>query len=247
MYIGSWKLGDTVTFVCNGHLGTTGAASDADSVPTYRVYEDITAGPLLTGSMALLDGSNTTGLYAGQAVASVGNGFEQGKTYTVYIEAVIGGITATISRQFQIGASVSLVWILGTLLTETAGQIAAGFKKLLDVAVPVFTLGSVNQTGDNFPKTTNLPAAPAAGGSAMTLTSGERNSTADAIAVRADTVETGYSFQAAFRLMLASLAGKVSGAGTSNVLMRDVNDTKNRINATVTAEGNRTVVTKDVS
>jgi hypothetical protein len=45
---------------------------------------------------------------------------------------------------------VSLKAILGTTLTETAGQIAAGFKKLLDVAAPVFTLTSVNQTGDGF-------------------------------------------------------------------------------------------------
>lgn len=46
--------------------------------------------------------------------------------------------------------SVNLVSILGTTLTETAGQIAAGFKKVFDVAAPVFTAASVNQTGDNF-------------------------------------------------------------------------------------------------
>lgn len=40
--------------------------------------------------------------------------------------------------------------ILGTVLTETAGQIAAGVKKLFDVAAPVFTLTSVNQTGDAY-------------------------------------------------------------------------------------------------
>lgn len=46
--------------------------------------------------------------------------------------------------------SVNLKSILGTVLTETAGQIAAGFKKVFDVAAPVFTAASVNQTGDNF-------------------------------------------------------------------------------------------------
>lgn len=46
--------------------------------------------------------------------------------------------------------STNLVAILGTTLTETAGQIAAGFKKLFDVASPVFTLLSVNQTGDSY-------------------------------------------------------------------------------------------------
>lgn len=44
----------------------------------------------------------------------------------------------------------NLAQILGTALTETAGQIAAGFKKLFDVASPVFTLLSVNQTGDSY-------------------------------------------------------------------------------------------------
>ena len=45
---------------------------------------------------------------------------------------------------------VDLVKILGTALTETAGQIAAAFKKLFDVASPVLTAQSVNQTGDSY-------------------------------------------------------------------------------------------------
>jgi hypothetical protein len=44
----------------------------------------------------------------------------------------------------------NLVQILGTVLTETAGQIAAAFKKLFDVSGPVLTAQSVNQTGDSF-------------------------------------------------------------------------------------------------
>lgn len=40
--------------------------------------------------------------------------------------------------------------ILGTALTETAGQIAGAFKKVFDVAAPVFTALSVNQTGDSY-------------------------------------------------------------------------------------------------
>lgn len=43
----------------------------------------------------------------------------------------------------------NLVQILATALTETVGgYLAAAFKKLLDVATPVFTAASVNQTGD---------------------------------------------------------------------------------------------------
>lgn len=115
MYVGSWQLGALVTFVCNTHDPSTGAATDADSVPTYRVYEDETGTPLLTGSMALLDGSNTAGFYSEQITASSGNGFEGGKSYSVYISATVGGITATISRYFQIGAGVDVQYWRGSI------------------------------------------------------------------------------------------------------------------------------------
>lgn len=45
---------------------------------------------------------------------------------------------------------IDLKYILGTVLTETAGQIAAAFKKMFDVSSPVLTSQSVNQTGDAF-------------------------------------------------------------------------------------------------
>jgi len=45
----------------------------------------------------------------------------------------------------------NLIQILGTALTETVGgYLAAAFKKLFDVATPVFTAASVNQTGDSY-------------------------------------------------------------------------------------------------
>lgn len=46
---------------------------------------------------------------------------------------------------------VDLLQILGTSLTETAsGYLTAAFKKLFDVASPVFTAATVNQTGDAY-------------------------------------------------------------------------------------------------
>lgn len=73
------------------------------------------------------------------------------------------------------------------------------------------------------------------------------NENADALLDRANGVETGYTLRQALRLVLSALAGKVSGAGTTNVVIRDVTDSKNRISAVVDADGNRTSVTKDVS
>lgn len=60
-------------------------------------------------------------------------------------------------------------------------------------------------------------------------------------------IETGYSLRESLRLILASLAGKLSGAPGTTITIRDVNDTIDRIVATVDASGNRTDVTKDVS
>lgn len=60
-------------------------------------------------------------------------------TYTIYLPE---------GRQV---VQSSLLAMLGTTLTETsAGYLAAAFKKLFDVAAPVLTTASVNQTGDSY-------------------------------------------------------------------------------------------------
>lgn len=63
----------------------------------------------------------------------------------------------------------------------------------------------------------------------------------------ADGVETGITERQALRLILAALAGKVSGAGTTTITFRNVGDTKTRITATVDANGDRTAVTTDAT
>jgi len=58
-------------------------------------------------------------------------------------------------------------------------------------------------------------------------------------------VETGLTQRQAMRLVSAALAGKVSGAATTEISIRDVNDTKDRIVAEVDSDGNRIVVVLD--
>lgn len=60
-------------------------------------------------------------------------------------------------------------------------------------------------------------------------------------------IESGYSLREALRLILSSVAGKLSGAGTATITIRNVPDDKDRIVATVDSNGNRTSVTYDVS
>jgi len=111
-------------------------------------------------------------------------------------------------------------------------------------------------------KTDNLPASPAATGDAMTLTSdydpaktaaqagddmGVTDAGADAILDRTDGVETGVTLRQAQRATLAVVAGKSNGVTTTTAHFRDTNDTKNRITATLDANGNRTAVTTDLN
>jgi len=96
------ELGNTLTFSITTHDPDTGVLTDADSAPSYRIYEDETAVAILTGTMAKLDDSNTTGLYSELISCSVANGFELNKTYTVYIEATVGGDTGGIPYSFTV-------------------------------------------------------------------------------------------------------------------------------------------------
>ncbi|MDB5312645.1 MAG: hypothetical protein JWO38_6847 [Gemmataceae bacterium] len=64
-------------------------------------------------------------------------------------------------------------------------------------------------------KTTNLPASPAAIGSAMTLTTGERDAIANDLLDIANGVEAGKTVRQALRIIAAALAGKRSNAGTA--------------------------------
>lgn len=70
---------------------------------------------------------------------------------------------------------------------------------------------------------------------------------ADALLDRTAGVETGYTVRQALRIILSALAGKLQGAGTTTVQIRDVNDSKDRISATVDSSGNRSAVTLDAS
>jgi hypothetical protein len=92
-------------------------------------------------------------------------------------------------------------------------------------------------------KTDNLPSQPAAVGSAMTLTSGERNSVATALLDLTNGVETGITVRQALRFTGASAAGKISGANTSTVTVLGLDGATTRLVVTTDANGNRSAIT----
>ena len=102
------KLGEIVHFDIVVQDPTTGARTNADSLPTWKVYEEDYDTPMLSDSFALRAG--TTGNYRAMFLATSDNtsaygwdgvsdyygygyGFEEGKFYNIIAEATVGGIT----------------------------------------------------------------------------------------------------------------------------------------------------------
>jgi hypothetical protein len=116
-------IGNTLTFSICTHDPDTGQLADADTLPAYRVYEDETATPILTGTMAKLDDANTLGFYTERITCSAANGFENGKMYTIYIEATVDSTTGGIAYGF---AAETATWSAAErTLTQSAAQVAA--------------------------------------------------------------------------------------------------------------------------
>lgn len=170
-------IGDNLIFSICTHDPDTGVLTDADASPSYRVYEDETSTPILTGNMAKLDDLNTTGFYSELIACTVANGFENGKTYTIYIEATVDSDT---------------------------GGICYGFKAITKNDISVSDI-------------------------IASITDGS------------------YDLQEMLRLIFAACCCKSSGGGTNTLKFRDSGDTKNRISATVDADGNRTSITLDAT
>jgi hypothetical protein len=156
-----------------------------------------------------------TGNYRVTIPATGANGFEVGKSYNVVVSAVAGGIT--------VKAVIGSFSIDGKRLSDL-NDITAPDLSNLDAAVSTRAPEALGNLAAVKAKTDNLPTTPAS---------------LDEILEGTTTVEQ------AIRLLLASLVGKSSGIGTTTVTVRDINDTKDRIIATVDATGNRIAVTRD--
>lgn len=135
----SWHIDDLLTFYLNTQRFDTGNATDADAAPSYRVYEDETGTAILTGTMALLDSSNTAGFYSEQITLSAANGFEVGKCYAIYIAATVNSVAGAMHHTFTIAPDV-----VDANLTQIDGNATSGNNATLNLK----QLNVVNSAGD---------------------------------------------------------------------------------------------------
>jgi len=126
-----YKLNDYWEFTFPTQTPATGAATDADALPTYRVYEENNDTAVATGDAVKRDDTNTTGYYAVRGQVTALAGYEVEKSYEVRVAAIMGGVTgsAVVGRFKVVAADVARddVWTdalattIGTMATCLAG------------------------------------------------------------------------------------------------------------------------------
>lgn len=84
------SLDDVIHFDVITSNPTTGAAVDADSTPTFAIYEEATDTAIVTGDFTKR--TSLTGNYRGTVTLSAANGFEVGKWYNVIASATVGAV-----------------------------------------------------------------------------------------------------------------------------------------------------------
>ncbi len=98
----------------------TGSPVDADSLPTYAIYEDGTNTAILTGNYAKLDDSGTTGFYQVEIACSVANGFERFKTYHVKSAGAVSTVAIATTDSFMVFGSSDVFTSSSGALTTTS-------------------------------------------------------------------------------------------------------------------------------
>jgi hypothetical protein len=234
-------IDEVATFDVLTHDPDTMAIHDADSAPVYDVFEDATDTPILS-AQAMTKRTSKTGDYRGSITLSAANGFEAGKSYNVIVSGTVTGTVSAVAITSKVRAlcfrcglaeavsgvpKIDSSYLAGQAVTAAAG-----------VTFPTSVASPTNITAGTITTATSVT-------NAVTLTSSERNSVADALLDRANAIETGWTLRMVCRVMAAALGGKLSGAATTTVTVRDVTDAKARITATVDASGNRSAVTLD--
>lgn len=91
-------LDEVVHFDITTREPTTGAISDADSTPTFDVFEEATDTAILA-AQNFTKRTGKTGNYRGTFTVSAANGFEVGKWYNVIANATVDGVSDKLVRK----------------------------------------------------------------------------------------------------------------------------------------------------
>ena len=217
---------------------------------------------LKTGASPVVNISKAGGAFgaAGGAVTEVANGWYKvalNTTDTGTVGDLAYYITGTGADDTDFvdqvaDPTVALFGVNTVQLNAQTVTAAAGVTFPTSVASPTnITAGTITTVGTLTTYTNNTPQTGDAylrlGAPALGSISADIAAAPTTLLDQAAGVETNITLRQGLRLMLAAMAGKASGMATTSAIIRDTNDTKNRITATVDVNGNRTAVSYDVT
>ncbi len=88
-----YEIDEYFEFHLNTQTPGTGAAVDADALPTWRCYEENNDTAEDSGNCAKREDGSTTGYYIARGQCTTALGYEVGKKYIVRVAAIVGGVT----------------------------------------------------------------------------------------------------------------------------------------------------------
>jgi hypothetical protein len=105
---------------------TGSPAADADSTPTFSVFEEATDTPIVSVAN-FTKRTSLTGNYRGTFTCSAANGFEAGKCYSVISSATVGGVAGKkVSMRFRIAPVESAAGVPKVDASHLAGTSQTG-------------------------------------------------------------------------------------------------------------------------
>ena len=267
--LGDLKLGQTVDFKFIT-TSSAGAPTQLAGSPVISVYVGNSTTQITAGITLTVDFDSVTGLNNCRLALTSGNGYASLTDCTAVIttgtvggNSVVGYPVAyfSIDNRYGLGTGIAATGTLsGTHSTTTAdlgtnapSQDVTGMTLFLPGVNVARQISSYNTSTGVATWTDALTSAPTDGlywalFASAPASGGTWPSEAEIAAeVLASTVETGATVKQSLMLANAALGGKASGLDTTSVAYRDLNDTKNRIAATVDANGNRLSITRDLT
>lgn len=219
---------DTITF--------SPATTQAVSTNTYEIL------PAGAVDMRLWNGSAPSNLISGRVDANtqaMANGvITAAVVATDAIDADALADSAITAATFAAGAIDATAIASNAITSAKIAADAIGASQIADNAIDAGAIASGAITSAKFASGAVDAAA---------LATDAVNEIADGLLDKTAGVETNRTLRQSLRLMLAACVGKLSGAATSTVAIRDTNDLVTRVSASVDTDGNRSSVTLDAS
>jgi hypothetical protein len=128
-------IDEVVHFDFTTRVPGTGAGSDADSTPTFDVYEEANDTGML-GATNATKRTSLTGNYRGTFTASAANGFEAGKWYNVIASATVNSVSdKAVVMRFRCGPAEGVAGVPKVDLHAISGSTANVTALMNSVAV----------------------------------------------------------------------------------------------------------------